>query len=83
MINRLKSKMSKSVSNCYRSKSEVNREVKISLRQRQRVREQNFCVLTSSFSGFILVIFVVDDKMQTTSRSSHCLQKRNESDSDI
>ena len=50
---------------CYLEKSEcdslvilficgINREVKISLRQRQRVRERNFCVLTSSFLVFFL-----------------------------
>ena len=64
------------------------REVKISPRQRQRVRERNFCVLTSSFfvfniPGFLFVIVVVDDEMEAMSRSSLCVQKRNENDSDI
>ena len=51
----------------------VNREVKISLRQRER--ERNLFVLMSSvlvraLPGFIFVIVVVDDEMEATSRSS-------------
>ena len=33
--------------------------------------------------GFIFVIFVVDDEMEATSRSSLSLQKRKENDSNI
>ena len=32
---------------------------------------------------FIFVIVVVDDEMEATSRSSLCVQKRNENDRDI
>ena len=62
-----------------------NREVKISLRQRQRLRERNLCVLTSScvFPWFLFGIVVVDDEREATSRSSLCVQKGNENDSDI
>ena len=62
-----------------------NREVKISLRQ--RVRERNVCVLTYVIScvlpGFLFVIVVVDDEMEATSRSSLCVKKLYENDSDI
>ena len=39
----------------------------------------NYCVLP----GFIFVIVVVDDDMESMNRSSCCLQKRNVNDSDI
>ena len=38
-----------------------------------------YCILP----GFIFVVVVVDDEMEATSRSSLCVQKRNENDSDI
>ena len=46
-----------------------NREVKISLRQRQRVRERNFCVLTSSFRVFFLVVY---KNVTKTTAVIHC-----------
>ena len=63
------------------------REVKISLRPWQRVREGNFNVLTIIIAcvlpGFLFVIVVVDNKIEAMSCSSLCAQKRNENDSDI
>ena len=59
-----------------------NREVKISLRQRQRVRERIFLCADIFISyvipGFIFVIVVVDDEVEAMSRSSICVQNRNE-----
>ena len=73
------------------------KEVKIPLRQRQRVRERNFCVLMSSFLVFILGSYSLSlgrlsfqygndneyDELKAMSRSSFCVQKRIENDSDI
>ena len=54
------------------------REVKISLRQRQRVRERNFVcadiIISCVLPGFLFVNVVVDDEMEATSRSSLCVQ---------
>ena len=40
-------------------------------------------IISSVLPGFIFDIVVVDDEMEATSRSSLCVQKRNENDSDI
>ena len=65
--------------------SRRNKEAKISLRQ--RVRERNVCVLTSSYfsviPGFLFGIVVVDDEMEAMSRSSLCVQKSYENDSNV
>ena len=40
-------------------------------------------IISYVLPGFIFVFILVDDEMKATSRSSRCLQKRNENDSDI
>ena len=40
-------------------------------------------IISCVFPGFIFVIVVVDDEIEAMSRSSRCLQKRNENDSDV
>ena len=40
-------------------------------------------IISCVLPGFIFFIVVVDDEIEATSRSSRCLQKRNENDSDI
>ena len=40
-------------------------------------------IIISWVLSVFLFVFVVVDKMEAMSRSSHCVQKRNENDSDI
>ena len=40
-------------------------------------------IISCVLPGFIFLIVVVDDEIEATSRSSRCLQKRNEKDSDM
>ena len=66
---------------------ENNREVNFSLRQRQRVREHFFLcadiIISCVIHRFLFVIVVVVNEMEAMSRSSLCVQKSNENDSDI
>ena len=54
------------------------KEVTISLRQGQRVRERIFLsadiIISCVLSGFLFVIVVVDDEMEAMSRSYICVQ---------
>ena len=40
-------------------------------------------IISCVLPGFLSVFVIVDDEMEATSRSSRCLQKRNENDRDI
>ena len=77
------------VNNCIIYSSVIHniREVKISLRQRQRVQERNYLcadiIISCVLPVFLFVIVLEDDEMVAMSHSSLCVQKGNQNDNDI